>query len=131
MPPAKLGLIYGHTGLRRFIDAVGLTRTKELFLVGRNYRAERAERLGLVNEVVDGERLEADSVELAAEIAANAPLSVRGNKQAIGLLNACPELSDQQEAGLIALRESSFASEDLREGIRAFGEKRKPEWTGR
>jgi enoyl-CoA hydratase/carnithine racemase len=131
MPPAKLGLIYGHTGLRRFIDAVGLTRTKELFLVGRNYEASRAEQLGLVNEVVDGERLESDSVELAAEIAANAPLSVRGNKQAIGLLNACPELSDQQEAGLIALRESSFASEDLREGIRAFGEKRKPEWTGR
>lgn len=131
MPPAKLGLIYGHTGLRRFIDAVGLTRTKELFLVGRNYEASRAEQLGLVNEVVDGERLEADSIELAAEIAANAPLSIRGNKQAIGLLNACPELSDQQEAGLIALRESSFASEDLREGIRAFGEKRKPEWTGR
>ena len=45
MPPAKLGLIYGHTGLRRFIDAIGLTRTKELFLIGRNYEATRAERL--------------------------------------------------------------------------------------
>ena len=56
---------------------------------------------------------------------------MRGNKQAIDLLNACPELSDQQEAGLIALRESCFASEDLREGIRAFAEKRPPEWTGR
>jgi enoyl-CoA hydratase/carnithine racemase len=131
MPPAKLGLIYGHTGLRRFLDAIGLARTKELFLIGRSYEATRAERLGLVNEVVDRDRLEADSVELAAEIAANAPLSVRGNKQAIGLLNACPELSDQQEAGLIALRESSFASHDLREGIRAFGEKRPPQWTGR
>jgi enoyl-CoA hydratase/carnithine racemase len=131
MPPAKLGLIYGHTGLRRFLDAIGLARTKEMFLVGRNYEATRAERLGLVNEVVDADRLEAESVELTAEIAANAPLSVRGNKQAIGLLNACPELSDQQEAGLIALRESSFASQDLREGIRAFGEKRPPEWTGR
>jgi enoyl-CoA hydratase/carnithine racemase len=131
MPPAKLGLIYGHTGLRRFLDTIGLARTKEMFLVGRNYEATKAERLGLVNEVVDSDRLEAASVELAAEIAANAPLSVRGNKQAIGLLNACSALSDQQEAGLITLRESSFSSQDLREGIRAFAEKRPPEWTGR
>ena len=131
MPPAKLGLIYGHTGLRRFLDTIGLARTKELFLAGRNYKAQRAQALGLVNDVVEAEMLEADAIELAAEIAANAPLSVRGNKQAIDLLNACPELSDQQEAGLITLRESSFSSADLREGIRAFGEKRKPEWTGR
>jgi enoyl-CoA hydratase/carnithine racemase len=131
MPPAKLGLIYGHTGLRKFLDTVGLARAKELFLTGRNYEAGRAEQLGLVNEVVDDERLEAASVELAAEIAANAPLSMRGNKSAINLLNACPVLSDQQEAGLVALRESCFSSADLREGIRAFGEKRRPEWTGR
>ena len=131
MPPAKLGLIYGHTGLRKFLDTVGLARTKELFLTGRNFGAQRAEQIGLVNEVVDDERLEADSVELAAEIAANAPLSMRGNKSAIDLLNSNPELTEQQEAGLIALRESCFASEDLREGIRAFAEKRRPEWTGR
>src|SRR3954466_13007870 len=90
MPPAKLGLIYGHTGLRRFLDTIGLARTKEMFLTGRNYKAARAEALGLVNEVVAGGELEAESVDLAAKIAANAPLSVRGNKQAIGLLNACP-----------------------------------------
>jgi enoyl-CoA hydratase/carnithine racemase len=131
MPPAKLGLIYGHTGLRRFLDTIGLARTKEMFLIGRNYEAARAEQLGIVNEVVGDDRLAAESVQLAATIAANAPLSVRGNKQAIGLLNACPVLTDQQEAGLIALRESGFSSEDFREGVRAFGEKRPPEWTGR
>lgn len=131
MPPVKLGLVYGHTGLRKFLDTVGLARTKELFLTGRNFEAARAEEIGLVHEVLDGERLEEASIELAAEIAANAPLSMRGNKSAIDLLKAAPTLTEQQEAGLIALRESCFSSEDLREGIRAFAEKRKPVWRGR
>jgi enoyl-CoA hydratase/carnithine racemase len=131
MPPAKLGLIYGHTGLRKFLDTIGLARTKELFLTGRNVGAPRAERIGLVNEVVDDDRLERASVQLAAEIAANAPLSMKGNKSAIDLLNSSPVLTEQQEAGLIALRESCFSSHDLREGIRAFSDKRRPEWEGK
>ena len=130
MPPAKLGLIYGHTGLRKFLDTIGLARTKELFLTGRNVDAAKAERIGLVNEVVDDDRLDNESVQLAAAIAANAPLSMRGNKSAINLLNSRPVLSEQQEAGLVALRESCFSSADLREGIRAFAEKRRPKWTG-
>jgi enoyl-CoA hydratase/carnithine racemase len=131
MPPVKLGLVYGHTGLRKFLDTVGLARTKELFLTGRNFEAARAEQIGLVHEVVAAEELEGAAVELAAGIAANAPLSMRGNKSAIEVLNAAPILSEQQEAGLIALRESCFSSEDLREGVQAFAEKRKPVWKGR
>jgi len=131
MPPAKLGLIYGHTGLRKFLDTIGLPYTKELFLTGRSVDAERAERIGLVNWVVDDDELEDEAVALAAVVAANAPLSMRGNRHAIDLLQANPELTEQQEAGLVALRESCFSSEDFREGIRAFAEKRAPQWTGR
>jgi enoyl-CoA hydratase/carnithine racemase len=131
MPPAKLGLIYSHTGLRKFIDTIGMAATKELFLTGRNLSAERAERTGLVHEVVDDDELEEAGVALAAGVAANAPLSMRGNKHAIEVLVSNPILSEQQERALVSLRESCFASEDLREGIRAFAEKRKPIWTGR
>jgi enoyl-CoA hydratase/carnithine racemase len=131
MPPAKLGLIYGHTGLQRFIDAIGVPRTKELFLTGRNLDAERAEQIGLVHEVVDDAELEPASVELAAEVAANAPLSMKGNKHTIDTLNSYPRLTEEQERELIELRESCFRSEDFREGVTAFAEKRKPVWKGR
>jgi enoyl-CoA hydratase/carnithine racemase len=131
MPPAKLGLIYGHTGLRKFLDTIGLARTKELFLTGRNVEAERAEEIGLVHQVFPEDELEKAGVELAAAIAANAPLSMRGNKQAIEVLNANPVLTQAQEAELVALRESCFGSDDFREGIQAFAGKRRPRWTGR
>jgi enoyl-CoA hydratase/carnithine racemase len=131
MPAGKLGLIYGHTGLARFIDVIGAARTKELFLVGADLDAGRAAEIGLVNEVVPDPEIEPASVELAAEIAANAPLASRGNKRAIETLSSLPRLTPEQERELIELRRSCFASEDLREGIRAFEEKRKPRWQGR
>jgi len=130
MPPAKLGLIYSHTGLRRFIDACGVANTAELFYVGRNVDAERAERMGLVNEVVDPADLDEHVLGMATEIAANAPLSLAGNKRVIRALRAQP-LPEQVERELIELRESCFRSEDFREGVRAFAEKRKPRWQGR
>jgi enoyl-CoA hydratase/carnithine racemase len=131
MPPAKLGLIYGHTGLQRFIDAVGVPRTKELFLTGDNVTAERAAEIGLVNQLAGDDELESAAVELAAGIAANAPLSMRGNKHAIDTLKSHTRLTPEQERELIELRESCFRSEDFREGVAAFAEKRKPVWKGR
>jgi enoyl-CoA hydratase/carnithine racemase len=132
MPPAKLGLVYSHTGLRRFLEAVGAPRTRELFLTARNVDARTALDWGLVNQVVGVSDLENAALDLAQDLAANAPLSVRGNKRAIReLLAAEGQLDPEVERELIDLREASFQSEDLREGVRAFGQKRPARWKGR
>lgn len=131
MPPAKLGLIYGHTGLERFIDVIGVAATRDLFLTGRTVAAERALALGLVGEVVPDDELEPASLKLAELVAGNAPLSTTGNKRAIETLARFARLTPEQERELVELRESCFASEDFREGIAAFAEKRKPRWRGR
>jgi enoyl-CoA hydratase/carnithine racemase len=131
MPPAKLGLVYSHTGLRRFIDAIGAARTRELFLLGRYIDAPTALEWGLVNRVAIGEQLQPLTLELAAELAGNAPLSQKGNKRVIAaLLSAEGELEPEVEQELIELRRASFASQDMREGMRAFAEKRAPRWLG-
>jgi enoyl-CoA hydratase/carnithine racemase len=132
MPPAKLGLVYSHTGLRRFLHAIGEPRTRQLFLLGRNIDAREAVTWGLLHEVAGEEDLEGVALDWAQELAANAPLSVRGNKRVLrALLEAEATLDPQVEAELIALRKACFASEDLVEGVRAFAEKRPARWQGR
>ena len=130
MPPAKLGLIYSHTGLLKFMQVCGPANTAELFYVGRNVDAERAERMGLVNEVVEQDELDDLVLDLAAEIASGAPLSLAGNKRILRALRA-QTLPPELERELVDLRESCFRSEDFREGVRAFAEKRRPVWRGR
>jgi enoyl-CoA hydratase/carnithine racemase len=132
MPPAKIGLVYGHTGLRRFMEVCGLANTNELFYTARNVDAERAYEMGLVNQVVEAGDLDETVLSLAGAIATNAPLSLEGNKRILRTLRAMPgELPEDVEAELVELREACFRTEDFREGIKAFGEKRRPEWKGR
>ena len=132
MPPAKLGLVYSHTGVRRFLDAIGAARTRELFLLGRYVDATTALAWGLVNRVASATELETTTLSLALELAGNAPLSQTGNKRVIAeLLRAEGALNPDVEQELIDLRRASFASDDMREGMRAFAQKRTPRWRGR
>jgi enoyl-CoA hydratase/carnithine racemase len=132
MPPAKLGLVYSHTGIRKFIDIVGAARTRELFFTGRNIDARTARRWGLVNILAEPEGLAEQALALATEIAAAAPLANRGNKRVIrAVLEARGGLDPAVERELIELRRACFSSEDFREGVRAFAEKRPPQWRGR
>jgi enoyl-CoA hydratase/carnithine racemase len=131
MPPAKLGLVYSHTGLRRFIDAIGATRTRELFLLGSYIDAPTALQWGLVNCLAPADELDAAALAVADELASNAPLSQLGNKRVIAaLLHAEAGLPEDVEQELIELRRASFASRDMREGMQAFAEKRRARWRG-
>ena len=132
MPPAKLGLVYSHTGIRKFIDTIGAPRTRELFLIGRRIDARTARDWGLVNAIAADGRLAEEALELATEIASNAPLAESGNKRVIrAVLAAQGALDPETERELIELRRACFQSEDFREGVRAFAEKRPAEWRGR
>ena len=132
MPPAKLGVVYPEGGLRRFTDLVGAARTRELFFTGRPIDAATALAWGLVNEVVVPAEAEANALALADEIAANAPLAVRGMKRILRLIEGAHEraLSDAERTEIAMWRRSAFESADIAEGRAAWEEKRPPRFRG-
>jgi enoyl-CoA hydratase len=128
-PEIKIGIMPGAGGTQRLTRALGKAKAMEMILTGRNLSASEAEARGLVSRVVAREETLAAAMALAAEIAAMPPLAVRGAKEAV---NRAYELS--LEAGLEFERRNFFmlfASDDQKEGMRAFMEKRQPKWSGR
>jgi len=128
-PEIKLGIMPGAGGTQRLTRALGKARAMELILTGRTFTAREAYERGLVSEIVAREETLPAALALASEIASLPPLAVRAAKEAV---NRAYELS--LEAGLEFERRNFFmlfASDDQKEGMAAFVEKRKPAWKGR
>jgi enoyl-CoA hydratase len=128
-PEVNLGLIPGFGGTQRLLRLVGRAATLELCLLGAPIDAERARQLGLVHRVVPAAELEAAAEALAAQLAAAAPQALRGILDAVllGGEAAIDTGLDYETLGFATV----FATEDMREGTRAFLDKRKPVFHGR
>jgi enoyl-CoA hydratase len=128
-PEIRIGVMPGAGGTQRLTRALGKAKAMELILTGRNLPAREAEAHGLVTRVVAREETLGAALDLARDVAAMPPLAVRAAKEAV---NRAFELS--LEAGLEFERRNFFllfSSDDQKEGMAAFVEKRKPTWKGR
>jgi enoyl-CoA hydratase len=129
IPGGKLGIMLSATNIRRLVQLVGPGMARDFLLAGREVSGDDAQRVGLV-ERVDAEPMVA-ALGVAADIASFAPLTVRGHKRAINVIEATSPLGKAARTELAALEAAAFASDDLREGMAAFAEKRPPVFHGR
>ena len=128
-PRRSSALGYDYPRVRRVMDLVGPAFAKEIFFTARQFAADEALAMGLVNRVVPHEELEAATTETAGRIAGNAPLTMKAIKQAVH--EALKDESGRDLALCERLVAECFASDDYAEGRRAFAEKRKPVFKGR
>ncbi len=128
VPAAKLGLGYGYVGLKRLVDVVGPAFAKEIFYTARQFDANEALAMGLVNRVVPSAELETYVKSVTDMICANAPLTIQAVKYTVGEI--LKDESRRNIARTVEMVEKCFISRDYNEGRAAFMEKRKPVFTG-
>jgi enoyl-CoA hydratase/carnithine racemase len=131
IPAAKLGLVYPMRGMLHYVQTVGFTATSELLFTGRSFDAKRALEMGLINYALPRTELETFTYKLAQEMAGNSPLSLKGTKRILGFLRQSFKMPDNLLTEAESIIARAFNSEDLKEGQRAFLEKRKPVFRGK
>jgi enoyl-CoA hydratase/carnithine racemase len=124
--PAKLGLVYSLDSTKRLVDVVGPAQAKWILMSGQRVDAQRAHQIGLADELVASDDLEKVTYEFAELLCTRAQFSIRATKQIVGRILAGQTEDDEASR---ELRNSSFDTDDYAEGVRAFQEKRRPQFT--
>jgi enoyl-CoA hydratase/carnithine racemase len=129
IPAARLGIAYGYEGLKHLVSLVGPSWARLLLYTGMRIDSAEAERIGLVDRVVEDAQLWEATFEIARTISGNAPLAIKAAKITIAQVLKDPGQRDME--AIKAIGTACMDSEDFREGRQAFMEKRKPHFKGR
>lgn len=131
MTPANLGVAYDIVGIHNLIHDCSLHVIKEMLFTAKPISAERALQIGIVNRIAPASELEAAVIEIAELISVKAPLSIALIKEELRVLNEANPLTPDEFERLQGLRRVVYDSNDAKEGIAAFFEKRKPVFNGK
>jgi enoyl-CoA hydratase len=129
IPAAKLSIAYAPDSVKRLIDLVGPAQARMILYTAKRIDAVEAERIGLINRMVEDEELNDEVLDIARTIADNAPLSVAASKLTINEM--LKDESQRDMASIARMMQTCFDSADYKEGRTAFMEKRAPQWVGR